>query len=97
MLIRYRKGIWKKEAVKTILDYNPDVNRTEAHGGTTMHWAARFDDAENTGWLIDRGAKIDHVYQYGRTPYRGLPLQDGSGINFFLDKAFAWDYLIQCR
>lgn len=58
----------KKEVVKVILAYNPDVNKTEAHGGTTMHWAAHFDDAENIQWLLDRGAKTDHVNQYGRTP-----------------------------
>ena len=58
----------KKEVIKAILAYNPDVNKTEAHGGTTMHWAAHYDDAENIGWLLDRGAKIDHVNQYGRTP-----------------------------
>ena len=58
----------KKEVVQAILTYNPDVNQTEAHGGTTMHWAAHYDDAENIGWLLDRGAKIDHVNQYGRTP-----------------------------
>ena len=58
----------KKEVIKAMLAYDPDVNKTEAHGGTTMHWAAHFDDAENIGWLLDRGAKIDHVNQYGRTP-----------------------------
>jgi hypothetical protein len=58
----------KKEVIKAILAYDPDVNKTEAHGGTTMHWAAHFDDAENILWLLDRGAKIDHVNQYGRTP-----------------------------
>ena len=58
----------KKEVIKAILAYDPDVNKTEAHGGTTMHWAAHFDDAENIRWLLDRGAKIDHVNQYGRTP-----------------------------
>ena len=58
----------KKEVIKALLVYDPDVNRTEAHGGTTMHWAAHFDDAENIRWLLERGAKIDHVNQYGRTP-----------------------------
>jgi len=58
----------KKEVIKSILAYDPDVNKTEAHGGTTMHWAAHFDDAENIQWLLDRGAKIDHVNQYGRNP-----------------------------
>jgi ankyrin repeat protein len=58
----------KKEVVKAILAYNPDVNKTEAHGGTTMHWAAHFDDVENIRWLLDRGAKIDHVNKFGRTP-----------------------------
>lgn len=58
----------KKEVIKAILAYDPDVNKTEAHGGTTMHWAAHFDDAENIRWLLDRGAEIDHVNQYGRTP-----------------------------
>jgi len=58
----------KKEVVKVILAYDPDVNKTEAHEGTPMHWAAHFDEAENIRWLLDRGAKIDHVNQYGRTP-----------------------------
>ncbi|MBN1547024.1 MAG: ankyrin repeat domain-containing protein [Syntrophaceae bacterium] len=58
----------KKEVVKALLAYDPDVNKTDAHGGTTMHWAAHFDDAENIQWLLDRGAEIDHVNQYGRTP-----------------------------
>lgn len=58
----------KKEVIKAILAYNPDVNKTEAHGGSTMHWAAHYDDAENISWLLDRGAKIDHVNRYGRTP-----------------------------
>jgi len=58
----------KKEVIKAILAYNPDVNKAENHNGTTMHWAAHFDDAENVRWLLDRGAKIDHINQYGRTP-----------------------------
>ena len=58
----------KKEVIKAILAYNPDVNKTEAHGGSTMHWAAHYDNAENISWLLDRGAKIDHVNRYGRTP-----------------------------
>jgi len=58
----------KKDVIKAILPYDPDVNKTEAHGGTTMHWAAHFDDAENIQWLLDRGADIDHINQYGRTP-----------------------------
>jgi ankyrin repeat protein len=58
----------KKEVIKAILAYHPDVNKSEAHDGTPMHWAAHYDDAENIQWLLDRGAKIDHVNQYGRTP-----------------------------
>jgi ankyrin repeat protein len=58
----------KKDVVKAILAYDPDVNKSEAHGGTTMHWAAHFDDAENIQWLLDKGAEIDHINQYGRTP-----------------------------
>jgi hypothetical protein len=44
----------KKEVVKVILAYDPDVNKTEAHEGTPMHWAAHFDDAENIRWLLDK-------------------------------------------
>ncbi len=58
----------RKDVVKAILAYDPDINKTEAHNGTPMHWAAHFDDAENIRWLLERGAKIDHVNQYGRTP-----------------------------
>ena len=43
----------RKDAVAVILAYNPDVNTEEAHGGTTMHWAAHFNDAEVIGWLLD--------------------------------------------
>jgi hypothetical protein len=82
----------KKEVIKAILAYHPDVNRAEKHNGTPMHWAAHFDDAENVRWLLDRGAKIDHINQYGRTPLlvaarRGcvnvakLLLQRGADIN----------------
>jgi ankyrin repeat protein len=58
----------RKQVLKIILNYNPDVNTQEEHGGTTMHWAAHFDDPEVIGWLLDRGASIDHVNRYGRTP-----------------------------
>ncbi len=58
----------RKEVVKVILAFNPDVNTREAHDGTTMHWAAHDDDPEVIGWFLDHGAKIDHVNQYGRTP-----------------------------
>ena len=33
-----------------------------------MHWAAHYDDGEHIEWLLDRGAEIDHVNRYGRTP-----------------------------
>lgn len=59
----------RKEVVKIILGFNPDVNAQEGHKGTTMHWAAHFDDPEVIGWLLDHGAKIDHVNCYGRTPF----------------------------
>jgi len=58
----------RKEVIKIILNFNPDVNAQEGHEGTTMHWAAHFDDPEVIGWLLDRGASIDHVNRYGRTP-----------------------------
>ena len=74
----------KKEVIKTILAYDPDVNKTEAHGGTTMHWAAHYDDAENIGWLLNRGAKIDHVNQYGRTPLLVAARRGCIGVARFL-------------
>jgi len=58
----------KKEVIKIILGFSPDVNARERHEGTTMHWAAHFDDPEVIGWLLDHGAKIDHVNRFGRTP-----------------------------
>ena len=58
----------KKDVVRVILTYNPDVNMEEAHAGTTMHWAAHYDDSEVIGWLLDRGAEIDHKNHYERTP-----------------------------
>jgi hypothetical protein len=58
----------RKDVVRIILTYNPDVNTEEAHAGTTMHWAAHYDDAEVIEWLLDNGAKIDHKNRYERTP-----------------------------
>ncbi|MFC2156486.1 ankyrin repeat domain-containing protein [Acidobacteriota bacterium] len=58
----------KKNVVKVLLSFDPDVNQEEAHQGTTLHWAAHYDDAETMAWLLVRGGKIDHVNQYGRTP-----------------------------
>ena len=56
----------RKDVVRIILTYNPDVNTEEAHAGTTMHWAAHYDDAEVIEWIMAQRSTT-------KTAMRGLP------------------------
>lgn len=57
-----------KEAVRSLLELNVDVNASQPDGSTALSWAAHRGDLETAELLIQAGAKVDAADEYGRTP-----------------------------
>ena len=57
------------ETIRTLLDLGASVTATDSGGGTALHWAARWDNAETARLLLASGADPDAVSsQFGYTP-----------------------------
>ena len=57
-----------KEAVRSLLRENVDVNASRADGATALAWAAHRDDLETAELLIRAGASVNAANEYGVTP-----------------------------
>src|SRR5438093_10605282 len=57
-----------REAVRSLLQRNADVNAPQIDGTTALHWAARLDDLEVADMLIRAGANASAANREGATP-----------------------------
>src|SRR5262245_50849896 len=57
-----------KQAVQALRKKKLDWNAAQPDGATALHWAAYLEDADTTAKLIQAGAKVDAVNEYGMTP-----------------------------
>jgi ankyrin repeat protein len=57
-----------REAVRTLLRQNADVNAPQADGATALHWAVYHDDLEMADLLIKAGASVTAGNRHGSTP-----------------------------
>jgi uncharacterized protein len=57
-----------KEAVRSLLQQQVDVNADQADGATALHWAAHRGDLETAELLIGAGADLNAADDYGATP-----------------------------
>jgi uncharacterized protein len=55
-------------AAMGLLAERADPNQAESDGTTPLHWAVHYDDAELVQKLIEAGAKVAVVNDYGATP-----------------------------
>jgi hypothetical protein len=54
--------------IRVLVDYKADVNSRDNDGSTPLHEAARIGYPENVQCLLEAGAAIDAVDEYGSTP-----------------------------
>jgi ankyrin repeat protein len=57
-----------REAVRSLLKQNVDVNAPQPDGTTALHWAIRQDDLETADLLIRAGANVKAANRFGATP-----------------------------
>jgi ankyrin repeat protein len=57
-----------KDAVRTLLQSQLDVNATQGGGATALHWAAHWDDLETANRLLTAGANVNAFTDLGVTP-----------------------------
>ena len=57
-----------RAAVDLLLAERVDANIAQPDGATALHWASYHDDLELVEVLLDGGAAIDAVNDYGITP-----------------------------
>ncbi len=57
-----------REAVRSLLKENVDVNSAQPDGATALAWAAHWDDLETAELLIGAGADLNAANDYGVTP-----------------------------
>ena len=57
-----------REAVRSLLRQNVDVNAAQPDGATALAWAAHWDDLETAQLLIGAGANLNAANDYGVTP-----------------------------
>ncbi len=57
-----------REAVRSLLKQDADLNAPEADGSTALAWASHWDDLETADLLIRAGAKVNAANEYGATP-----------------------------
>ena len=67
-----------KEAVRSLLKEQLDVNLPQADGATALHWAAYWDDLETAELLIRAGANTNAANEHGVTPLM-LACTNGNG------------------
>lgn len=64
-------------AIRALLKSRADVNGRQADGGTALHWAAHWDDAETVDLLLGGGADVKAVNDHGVTAL-GLACENGN-------------------
>jgi len=57
-----------KEAVRSLIEQNANVNTPQVDGTTALHWAVRADDLETAELLIHAGANVSAANHAGATP-----------------------------
>ena len=57
-----------REAVRSLLAQDADVNERQGDGATALHWAAHWNDRETAELLIQAGANVNGANDYGVTP-----------------------------
>ena len=57
-----------REALRSLLEENVDVNLAQADGTTALHWAAHRNDLEAAGLIIGADANVNAANDYGITP-----------------------------
>ena len=57
-----------REAVRSLMKENVDVNATQPDGATALAWAVYRDDLETAELLIAAGADLNAANDYGVTP-----------------------------
>ena len=57
-----------KEAVRSLLKENADVNAPQPDGATALAWAVHRDDLETAELLINAAANVNAANDYGVTP-----------------------------
>ena len=57
-----------KEAARSLLKQQADVNAPQPDGATALAWAAHWDDLETAELLIRAGANVNAANDYGVTP-----------------------------
>jgi ankyrin repeat protein len=67
-----------REAVRSLLRQNVDVNAPQPDGATAIAWAANRNDLETADLLIAAGADVNAANDYGVTPLL-LACSEGSG------------------
>ena len=55
-------------AARAVLGEGVDVNAQQPDGTTALHWAARWDQVDIAGVLLEAGADANAVNRYGVTP-----------------------------
>jgi uncharacterized protein len=78
-----------RQAVRSLLQRNADVNAPQIDGTTALHWAARLDDLETAEMLIRAGAKASPANREGATPLLLAALNGSASIIEKLVKAGA--------
>ena len=72
-----------REAVRTLLQENVDVNTTQLDGASALAWATHWNDLETAEILIRAGADANLANDYGVTP---LLLACGKGSSDMVQK-----------
>ena len=57
-----------KDAVRSLLQEQVDVNAAQPDGATALSWAVQWDDLETAGHLLRAGADVNAANAYGVTP-----------------------------
>ncbi len=57
-----------RDAVRSLLQQNANVNAPQVDGTTALHWAVRADDLETADLLIRAGANVSAANRDGATP-----------------------------
>ncbi len=61
-------GRGDRDAVRSLLKEQVDVNQPHGDGMTALHWAAHWNDLEMAALLIGAGANVNAANDYGVTP-----------------------------
>src|SRR5262245_57071625 len=78
-----------RNAVRSLLAANADVNARQIDGTTALHWAVRNEDVEMTDMLIRAGADLSAVNREGVRPMQLAALNGNAAILGRLVKAGA--------